>query len=169
MRRRCGGVRRTRGGGDSEGEEGDGREKQPGCQDSKSCLSFRASVSLFPGSHAGTVFAQMRVYIYTHTHTHACAHTRTHAHAQNTHFSHSINASWMLEISLFILCHSLIRFHRHSNPIPSTFFSLFLPRSHSLPHTARPSGCFLGNSCFLFVTEEARAGVMVAVSAAAAH
>lgn len=60
-----------------------------GCQDSKACLSFCASVSLFPGSDAGTVFAQMRVYIHSHAHT---KHT----------FSHSINASWMLEISLFL-------------------------------------------------------------------
>lgn len=61
------------------------------------------------------------IYIYTHTCT---KHT----------FSHFINARWKLEISLFILCHSLIRFHHHSNPFPSTF-SLFSYLTHTLCHT----------------------------------
>lgn len=66
----------------------------------------------------------------------SCANESIYTHKCTKHtFSHSINAHWKLEISLFfILCHSLIRFHHHSNPFSSTFFSLFLPHSHSLPH-----------------------------------
>lgn len=58
----------------------------------------------------------------------------THMHAR-THKTHVFSLyQRRLEISLFIPCHSLIRFHHHSRPFPSTFFSLFLPHSHSLPH-----------------------------------
>lgn len=61
-------------------------------------------------------------------------HTNASARAEHT-LSQPINVSWKLEISLFILCHSLIRFHHHSNAFPlHIFLSLVLPHSHSVPH-----------------------------------
>lgn len=107
------------------------------------------------------------IYIYIYTHT------DTHIHAHNTHFSHSVSACWKLEISLIILCHSLIRFHHHSNPFSCTFLSLFLPHSHFLPHcsTADILAVSLATaaSCLsVCVAMEERVGVMVTVVTAAA-
>lgn len=51
------------GGGELEGSQG--RLKQPGCQDSDACLSFRASVTLFPGLlRRWSICA--KEYIYVH-------------------------------------------------------------------------------------------------------
>lgn len=87
-----------------------------------------------------------------------CANVSIFTHTQGAHKKHSFSLhQHKLEegnILFFVLCHRLIRFHHHSNAFPlSTVFSSFLTSltlSATLQH-CRPSGCFPGNSCFLFV------------------
>lgn len=137
MRRRCGGV----GGG------GGGRERGRGGR-------WEREIVELPGLQSLSVILCVSQPIPRHRRRYSIAQMGeyslyTLAHIRHT-FSHPINTSWKLEISLFILCHSLIRFHHHSNPFSLHIFSISY-LTHTLSPHCRPSGCFPGNSCFLFV------------------
>lgn len=101
-----------------EEEEGDGRERNSRVARTpkRVCHSVRQSAYSQAQTQVGySICADESIY------THSAGATHIFSLYQRR-----------LEISLFIPCHSLIRFHHHSNP--STFFSLFLPHFHSLPH-----------------------------------
>lgn len=93
----------------------------------RNCLSFCASGSLFPASKAGKGFAQINIYTRTCT-------CKNHVFSQYQYKVQKL-------VSVFYL-------YLSSSQLDVTTTTVISPLTDT---HSRPSGCFLGNICFLFV------------------